>query len=188
MVIVEQGANRLVRYDPKTKTLKAFLNLENKTGKLGVDGITLAVEGNKPAGIIIPDSPNGRLLRASLDGQTVTEISHGFVRPTGVYVETDGSLLVVDEDGGTLSQLHTDGKIELIAHLPTPDDVAENSAGDLFVNTLGDGAIHMFKAGTKRDEILIKGLSSPQGLILDADGNLIVTDPGHHQLVKIVIH
>jgi hypothetical protein len=35
--------------------------------------------------------------------------------------------------------------------------------------------------------VLVAGLSSPQGLALDADGNLVVTDPGHHRLIKIVI-
>ncbi len=187
LLIVEQGANRIVLYNPNTKSVSLFLKLENKSGKLGVDGIALAKNANGPSGILIPDSPNGRILRASLDGKTIRLISGGFVRPTGIWQETDGNLLVVDEIGGTLSRLHPDGKIELIARLPTPDDVIEDEAGNIFVNTLGDGAIHLIRAGTIRDEILVGGLSSPQGLALDADGNLIVADPGNHRLVKIVL-
>jgi sugar lactone lactonase YvrE len=187
LVIVEQGLNRLVRYNLNTKTLNTFLDLENKTGKPGVDGIALQIEVNQPGAILIPDSPNGRILEVSLDGKAIKQIGAGFVRPTGVWVEPDRSLLVVDEDAGTLSRLRPDGSIEHLANLPTPDDVVEDRAGNIFINTLGDGAIHWIKPGSTRDEILIKGFSSPQGLILDAQENLIVTDAGHHQLDKVII-
>jgi sugar lactone lactonase YvrE len=187
LVIAEQGKNRLVRYDPQTKMLTPFLNLENKAPALGVDGIVLDARPPAAATIIIPDSPNGTLLRASLDGQTVTEIARGFVRPTGVWVEADGSLLVADENAGTPDRVRPDGALEKLADLPIPDDMVEDGAGDIFVATIGDGAIHVIPAATRQDSVLVAGLASPQGIAFDADGNLVVTDPGHHRLIKIVI-
>jgi streptogramin lyase len=187
LVIAEQGKNRLVRYDPRTRILTPFLNLENKASALGVDGIALDARPQAAATIVIPDSPNGTLLRASLDGQTVTEIARGFIRPTGAWVEADGSLLVVDETAGTLDRVRPDRTLQKLADLPVPDDVVEDSAGDIFVATLGDGAVHVLPAASGRDSVLVAGLSSPQGMTFDADGNLVVTDPGHHRLIKIVI-
>ena len=187
LVIAEQGKNRLVRYDPKTKALTPFLNLENKASALGVDGIVLDARPPAAASIIIPDSPNGTLLRASLDGLTVTEIARGFVRPTGAWVEADGSLLIADENAGTLDRVRPDRTLEKLADLPVPDDVVEDSVGNIFVTTLGDGAVHVIPAAARQDAILVTGLASPQGMALDADGNLVVTDPGRHRLVKIVI-
>ncbi len=187
LVIAEQGKNRLVRYDPGTKTLAPFLNLENKAAALGVDGIVLDARPGAAPGIIVPDSPNGTLLRASLDGQTVAEIARGFIRPTGVWVEAGGGLLVADETGGTLDRVRPDRTLQKLADLPVPDDVVEDGAGNIFVTTLGDGAIHVIPAATGQASVLVTGLSDPQGLALDADGNLVVTDPGHHRLVKIVI-
>jgi len=187
LIIAEQGKNRLVRYDPGTKALTLFLNLENKVSALGVDGIVLDARPPAAASLIIPDSPNGTLLRASLDGQTVTEIARGFVRPTGAWVEADGSLLVTDEYAGTLDRVRPDRTLEKLAVLPVPDDVVEDGAGNIFVTTLGDGAVHVLAAATGQDSVLVTGLAGPQGMAFDADGNLVVTDPGHHRLIKIVI-
>ena len=150
-----------------------------------MDGI---VYDPKTQTIIVPDSPNGTVLRVSLDGQSVSEIAHGFARPTGAWVEADGSILVVDENGNSLSRIHPNGDIEKLANLPTPDDVIEDSNGNIFVNTLGDGAIHLIAASTDHDTILVQGLLDPQGIIFDMDGNLIITDAGHHQLDKLIIH
>jgi sugar lactone lactonase YvrE len=185
LIIAEQGKNRLVRYDPTNKALTLFLTLHNTTGQDGVDGIAY---DSKTQTIIVPDSPNGTVLRVSLDGQTVSEIARGFARPTGAWVEPDGNILIVDENDNSLSRIHPNGNIEKLAELPTPDDVIEDSKGNIFVNTLGDGAIHFISANTNRDTVLVNGLLDPQGIIFDADGNLVITDAGHHQLDKLIIH
>jgi sugar lactone lactonase YvrE len=188
LLIAEQGKNRIVRVDPVTKQRSTFLNLRNKTGQLGIDGIALALEGSSPARVIIPDSPNGTILQASLDGQTVSQIAQGFSRPTSVWIEPNGNLLVADENSGTLSRLHPNRNVEVLAKYATPDDVVEDPFGNIFVCSIGDGSIHLIRSGSNKDEILMGGFSSPQGLVLDNDGNLVVTDPGHHRLIKIIIH
>ena len=185
LVIAEQGRNRLVHYDFGTGTLSLFLDLPNTTGQPGVDGIVL--DGLTHT-ILVPDSPNGTLLRVGLDGLNLSELARGLVRPTGAWAEEDGSILVVDEYGNSLLRLHPDGRLEKLADLPLPDDVIEDPAGNIFVNTLGDNAIHVILSGTHQDIILTRDLIDPQGVIFDAQGNLIVTDPGHHRLVKIIIH
>jgi sugar lactone lactonase YvrE len=185
MIIAEQGKNRLVRYDPSTKTLMQFLNLTNTTGQAGVDGITWDARSQT---IIVPDSPNGNILRVSPDGKTVTQVASGFARPTDAWVEPDGSMLVVDENGNSLNRIHPDGNIEKLAPLSIPDDVIEDGNGNILVVTLGDNAVHLIPKGTGQDETLAVRLSGPQGIIFSADGNLIVTDPGNHRLVELVIH
>ena len=185
LVIAEQGLNRLIRYDLQNKTLQPFLDLTNATGKLGVDGLAFDLQTQT---IIVPDSPNGTVLRLSLDGQSVTQIASGFARPTGAWVEPDGGLLIADENGNALYRLRAGGALEKLADLPIPDDVIEDGNGNIFVNTLGDNAVHLISGAAARDTILANDILDPQGIIFDVDGNLIVTDSGNHRLLKLVIH
>ncbi len=183
LIIAEQGNNRLVRYDFASRTLSTFLDLVNHTKNAGVDNIAQA-----GTDLIVPDSPNGTVLQVSSDGKTVRQLASGLVRPTGAWVEADGSILVADEYGNAVVRLHSDGSLERVAPFSVPDDVIADASGNIFVITLGDNAIHLIPAGSGQDFVLVSGLSSPQGMIFDKDGNLIVTDPGHHELIKVIIH
>lgn len=183
LIIAEQGSNRLIRYDFTSNTFSPFLDLVNQTNNLGVDGIIW--DGSN---LIVPDSPNGTVLEVSPDGKTVRQLATGLVRPTGAWVEPDGNLLIADEYGNAVMRLYRDGALEKIAGFSIPDDVIEDQNGNIFVVTLGDDAIHVLTAQNKEDVVLITGLADPQGLIFDPDGNLIVTDSGHHQLLKVIIH
>lgn len=185
LVIAEQGANRLVRYDFTAQILTPFLDLTNNTNQLGVDGLAWDAASKT---IIVPDSPNGTILRVGTDGRVLGQIASGFARPTGAWAEPDGNILVVDENGNALSRVHPNGDMERLAELPIPDDVIEDASGNIFVATIGDNAVHLIPADTHQDIVLAKGIIDPQGLIFDAEGNLIVTDSGGHRLLKLIIH
>ncbi len=187
LIIAEQGKNRLLKFDLSTGKLADFFNLTNTTNQEGVDGI--AIDAGTPNGdtIVIPDSPNGVLRRVGLGGDTMVVLARGFIRPTGAWVEPGGNILVVDEAAGYLYRVHPDGKKDQLARFSTPDDVIEDSSGNIFINTLGDHAVHALTPGG-RDIVLLNNISDPQGIAFTGDGNLVVTDPVNHQLIEIFIH
>ncbi len=191
LVVCEQGKNQLSLVNPSDGSVTLFRALSNSTGNLGVDG--LAFDPNNPS-IIVPDSPNGTLLRVSLDGNTATPIpvtsasQPPFMRPTGAFVRADGTLLVADENGGDIVLRRNDGSLQtLLTGLNLPDDVLGDNLGNVYINSVGDGALHRLQ-GTKTHEKLITGLNAPHGLAFDLDGNLLVTDlGGGGRLIKVFV-
>ena len=190
LVVCEQGKNQLSRVNPSDGSVTLFRALPNATGRLGVDG--LAFDPINPS-IVVPDSPHGTLLRVSLDGKTATPISvtgvgqPPFMRPTGAFVRSDGTLLVADENGGDIVLRRTDGSLQtLLTGLSLPDDVLGDDRGNVYINSVGDGVLHRLQGTTH--EQLITGLNAPHGLAFDLDGNLLITDlGGGGRLIKVFV-
>jgi serine/threonine-protein kinase len=185
LIVAEQGKNRLVHFRPNTgQPVTPWLQLENKTGNAGVDGI---VRDSASGDIIVPDSPNGRVLRVSADAKSVRVIATGLLRPTGVAIDRDGSLIVADENANAVLHIRADGRFESLGHFATPDDVVVDAVGNIFVTSLGDDSIRMIDArdGTVR---LVASIRNPQGIILDVSGNLVVAEAGLNRIVRLTIH
>ncbi len=184
VIVAEQGKNRLLHFRPNAgQPATTWLALENKTGQPGVDGI---VRDAATGDLIVPDSPNGRVLGVSADAQSVRVIATGLVRPTGAAVDRDRSIIVADEYGDAVLRVRADGRIESLGRFATPDDVAIDASGNLFVASLGDNSIRMIDArdGAVR---LIANLRDPQGIIEDADGNLVVAESGLNRIVRLTL-
>ncbi|MGB8647447.1 MAG: NHL repeat-containing protein [Anaerolineae bacterium] len=185
LIIVEQGRNRLLRYDFASKQLTPYLQLENRTNQAGVDSITLDPHDQS---LLVPDSPNGAILRVS-SAKTVTRLAGGLVRPTGLALASDGSLVVADEFGNAVVRVRLDARptTEVIARLSEPDDVVIGADGAIYVNSLTESTIHRIDPATGRDEVLYRGLKTPQGIVFDQDGNLVIAEAGSHRLVKLLL-
>lgn len=183
LIFVEQGKNRLLHFRPHAgQPMTTWLDLENKTSNAGVDNI---LRDPKTGDLIIPDSPNGRILRVTPE-KKISVIAAGLARPVGADIERDGSLVVADEFGNAVKRIRADGRIETLGPFALPDDVAVDADGNIFVASLTDNSLRMIAARTGAT-VLIANIRSPQGLILDAEGNLIATESGLNRIVRIKI-
>jgi sugar lactone lactonase YvrE len=180
ILVGEQGRNRVVAIDPQTHAVTQWHAFPNRTGRDGIDGIgpILPTTGE----VIVPDSPNGVVWRVTADGKTATQIASGMVRPVGAAVDASGRIFVADE-GGALWVL-TPAKVRF-ATLPTPDDVLVGRAGHIFVNTLGDNAIHELDSQGHQVGV-ITGIQQPQGIALDGADNLYYTEFNTGRIDRVV--
>jgi sugar lactone lactonase YvrE len=184
LIVAEQGANRLTEVDPRTGSKKVLRQLVNNTGKDGVDGL-----GLDPAtgDVLVPDSPNGRLLRLSRDGSKLQTIAGGFVRPTGAAVEPGGSIVVADEFGNAVYRLSANGDRTLLAHIFQPDDVVVGADGTIYANSL-KGEIVSIDPASGRVRVLASGLKLPHGLAVDPTGNLVIAEAGRNRILRLALH
>ena len=74
---------------------------------------------------------------------------------------------------------------DLFATLPAPDDVVVSRAGHVFVNTLGDNAIHELDPRGHQLSV-ISGIQQPQGIALDGADNLYYSESGNGQIGRVV--
>lgn len=169
ILVAEQRRNRVVAIDPQSHGVSLWRAFPNRTGKDGIDGIGPLLSSGE---VIVPDSPNGVVWRVSADGTTATQIAGGLVRPVGAAVDANGRIFLADE-GGALWVLEPTRR--RFATLLTPDDVLVGRGGRIFVNTLGDNAIHEFDAQGHQVGVRT-GIQQPQGIALDGADNLYYTE------------
>jgi sugar lactone lactonase YvrE len=190
ILVGEQGRNRVVAIDPLSHAVTQWHAFANRTGRDGLDGIGPVLPGKDAQGnllptadnIIVPDSPNGVVWRVTADGKTATQIASGMVRPVGAAVDSSGRIFVADE-GGALWVL--DPARHRFATLPTPDDVLVGRAGHIFVNTLGDNAIHELD-NLGHQVGVITGIQQPQGIALDGADNLYYTEFNTGRIDRVI--
>ncbi len=160
-------------------SVTTFARLAPVAGVEGVDGIGVDV-----GQLVVPDSPHGDILFLTPAGQVSRELG-GFDRPTGVWAGPGGSLLVADENAGTVVSVAPSGSRQVLASgIVEPDDVAQTSAGSVYTISITSGAL--LKVASGSTQTVASGLRSPQGLTLDGAGNPIVTESGAGRVDLVV--
>jgi sugar lactone lactonase YvrE len=190
ILVAEQGRNRVVAIDPQTHAVSQWRAFPNRTGRGGIDGIGPVLAGRDASGnllstggyVIVPDSPNGVVWRVSPDGTTATQIASGMNRPAGAGVDANGRIFIADE-GGPVWVL--DPAKRKFVSLPEPDDVLVGRGGHIFVNTLGDNAIHELDAQAHQVGVF-SGIQQPQGIALDGADNLYYTEFNTGRIDRVI--
>ncbi|HEY4384900.1 MAG TPA: hypothetical protein VGN34_10545 [Ktedonobacteraceae bacterium] len=188
ILFAEQKTNRIVSLAPGTTTPRTLRALpgtpSTATCKDGVDGIAFDPTTST---LIVPDSPIGNVYRLSLDGKTLTLLASGITRPVGATVDKQGMIYIADECGGAVWTISPAGKTTRIGGFGMPDDILLDGYGNMLVIDL-EPSIHAlirYNPATGKREVLAKqGFIEPQGLALDPQGNIYVSDDYANLIMK----
>ncbi len=191
LFIAEQQTNHILRLDPGSAAPVPIHTLPcPRTGAtctaLGVDNIALDPTNRT---LIIPDSPTGEVYRMSLDGRAFTRLAAGITRPVGAVVDSGGALYVPDEFGSALWRIAPDGSTKTrIGGFGAPDDVARDPQGNLLVIDLAGGvhALIRLDPRTAARRTLSTDFTEPQGLAVDAHGDIYVADETAGRIVELI--
>jgi DNA-binding beta-propeller fold protein YncE len=188
MIVAEQRTNRILTLAPGAKSLTVLRAIPGTPSsapcKDGIDGIALDPTTNT---LIVPDSPTGNVYRLSLDGKKLILIASGIVRPVGAVVNAQGTIYVADECGGAIVRITPDGRSTRITGFGKPDDVAFDHHGNLLLIDLLPSIhalIRIRQSTSKREILASKGFIEPQGLIIDENDNIYVSDDYANKIME----
>jgi sugar lactone lactonase YvrE len=181
LVVAEQGPNRLLHLDLVHHTTHALATIPNPGGQAGIDGIAY---DPRDGSLVVPDSPSGRVLRISGSGRIQT-IATGLGRPVGALAMPNGSIVVVDEHLNGAFRIDRSGAVRRIGgFLRVPDDIVGDGHAGFYVTCLGDGTLRHI-SGSGITTLVAANLRSPQGLLRQSDGTLIVTQETDNLIVAV---
>lgn len=190
LIVAEQHTNRILQIAPGTPTPAVLRSLPGTPSSLpckdGVDNIALDPTNNT---LIVPDSPTGNVYRMSLNGKTLTLLAGGIVRPVGAAVDSQGNVYVADECGGAVVRIAPGGATTRIGGFGMPDDVAFDAQGNMLVIDLKPSIhalIRVLQGTGARQTLLSQGLIEPQGLLIDARGNIYVSDDYADSITELI--
>lgn len=124
-----------------------------------------------------------------LDGQSLSVLAAGLVRPVGAAVDTHGVVFVADECDGAVWRITPKGEKTRIGGFGMPDDVALDPQGNLHAIDLASpihALIRIDAISGARETLVRADLVEPQGLVIDARGDIFVADEAAHRIVEYV--
>jgi hypothetical protein len=124
--------------------------------------------------LLVPDSPNGALLTATLGG-AVSTLASGLGRPVGAAA-IGGIVVVAAENSTGLYRVPVAGGSALPLSAVSQADDAIASGALVYVTSLGTREVLAVDPVTGLSRVLVTGIDMPQGVALLAGGRLAVAD------------
>lgn len=168
--VAEQAANRIDDLAPDG-TLSPVIQLTNHTVNTGVDGLGLDADGR----LLVPDSPNGSLLAYAPGGGAPQTLATGLGRPVAAARTAAGELYVAVENAPGLARIGSEGRSIGVGSNGELDEVVA-AGGLLYVGDLTRHELRAVDPASGEERVLVTGSPQLQGLIVLADGRLLLAD------------
>jgi uncharacterized protein (TIGR03437 family) len=144
---------------------------------------------NAPSGIAIDasnnlyiaDTGNNDVLEITPAG-TITTIASQLNNPVSVAVDMQESVYIADSGNNRIVRVAADGTASTFAKIIGPLAVAVDTAGNVYV---ADASQVWSVASDGTAGSLVKGLTSPGGMVFESDGTLVIADTGANVIRRL---
>lgn len=192
--ISDSGHHRVVKVSPEGDLVGTLMaGRLNNTRGVAVDGAGNVYISDRDAGY----DAVWKVDAGDTDGSDATKIigAPDIYSPGRFAFDTSGNLYVTDEYHNQVVRISapisaTSTRTVVVANVPTPLGVAVDAAGTVYVSYGSVGKVVKVAAGgdvnspqTVITTALDTSLSVPQGLALDANGNLYIADMNNDRVV-----
>ena len=148
--------------------------------------------------------PSGAIANAAGTGFTFLNGNvPPIAQPTVVAVDSNNTVFVNSEYGGTVVEVSSQGIISLLPTLGVPNGIAVDPSGSIYIADSSNHQIRRYDltgsvrtvAGTGTPgfsgdgaSALLAQLQSPRSLALDPEGNLYIADAGNSRIRKVDVN
>jgi uncharacterized protein (TIGR03437 family) len=177
LYIADTGENRI--REVSTKGVIGTVYGTGDPAKLnGPRSVALAADGS----LLIADTGNGRVLKLASSG-TVTTLLDKLNAPSYLFSDPDGDLYIAETGADRITLLAVDGSTSFLP-VTQPVAVVHETQGDLYVAQSGSAQVLHFSA-SGWGAAIGTGLGQPNGIAIDAAGNVLVADSMNNEVVSI---
>ncbi len=124
-----------------------------------------------------------------LDLETLEPVANfgGLTMPFDVLEQDDGTFLVAETGANRLALFSEDGTLMRVVaeEMAAPTGLAQKDGDTVYVTEAAEGVVSAVSIATGERMVIDGRLMQPEGIALDADGNILVVDARARSLVRI---
>jgi hypothetical protein len=173
VLVAEQGADRVVQFDPSTLAVTTFLQLRPRAGQPNVEGLGVDTANSR---LLVPDTAQGQILSVPLTGGSATVLATGVPTPVGA-APGPGNVIEIASSSitGLLTMPSTGGAAKPYG-LPLHLSAVVVSGLLVYFTAPPSLRVYAFNPATGHTAVLVTAIGDPEGLGLLSDGRLVVSD------------
>ena len=177
LYIADTGENRIREVNAKGVVTTIY-----GTGDSSILNAPRSVAFASDGSLFIADTGTGRVLKWTGSG-AATPVLQKLSSPSYLYPDASGNLYIAETGGDRVTVLASDGSTSFLP-VTQPLAVVTDSQGDLYISQSGSSQLLRFTSSGWGTSIGT-GLAQPQGLAIDANGNIVVADSANNAVVSI---
>jgi sugar lactone lactonase YvrE len=190
VLAIDPGGNLLAAVSDGGGTIYKFAGDTSTTVFATGVGLPFSLATDPRGNLFVFDMNTGSIFKFTPDGSKSTfkegkkPAGQMFASTLILACDRSGNLFVADEESQTISKFAPDGTRTTFAKKVPANDLATDAAENLFAATFSSNTILEFAPDGRRKAIKTK-VTAPEGLAVDAAGNLFVWDGPQQKIDKV---